>query len=253
MTRKGVLSAFHVRKGATAYSACEPTPFPYVRRYGPRFGSGAVCFMIPSMTAPVAHHMQTEGAMDARTYFLLLHEEAHWTAKSRRIFEVPTPDQWRAVLPGHNSIAWCIWHLAYGEDWGIAALRGDETLMRRDGWEERLEFAWPTFGVQMTADEAARVGAAIDLDALRAYYRAVYEETRRFAAGFDFDTLTMAVDPAVYAHALDLLQGDAFMREALVSWTTGDYLNIMALMDVHYHLDEADHMVRLLLPERRFT
>jgi hypothetical protein len=133
--------------------------------------------------------------MDARTYFLLLHEEAHWTGKARRVFDLPTPDQWRAVLPGHNSIAWCMWHIAYGENWGIAALRGDETLMRRDGWEGRLGFAWPTFGVQMTAEEAARVGEAIDLDVLRDYYRAVYEETRRFVQGFDFDTLEVPLDP----------------------------------------------------------
>jgi hypothetical protein len=192
--------------------------------------------------------------MDARTYFLMLHEEAHLTSKARRVLEVPTPEQWRAVLPGHNSIAWCVWHIAYGEDWGIAALRGDETLMRRDGWEGRLGFAWPTFGVQMTADEAAQVGRAIDLDVLRDYYRAVYEETRRFAQDFDFDTLDTPLEPQVYHHALDLLEGDEFMRTFIASWTAPrDYLNTMALMDVYYHLDEADHMVRMLLPEQQFT
>jgi hypothetical protein len=191
--------------------------------------------------------------MDARTYFLLLHEEAHWTGKARRVFRVPTPEQWRMTLPGHNSIAWCVWHIAYGEDWGIAALRGDETLMRRDGWEARLGFSWPTFGVQMTAEEAAGVGAAIDLDALRDYYRAVYEETRRFVEGFDFDTLD-AHHPGVYEHAIDLLGGNEFMREFIKSCTTPRfYLNVLALMDVYYHLDEADHMVRMLMPERQFT
>jgi hypothetical protein len=191
--------------------------------------------------------------MDARTYFLMLHEEAHWTGKARRVFEIPTPDQWRAVLPGHNSIAWCVWHIAYGEDWGIATLRRNETLMRRDGWEARLGFAWPTFGIQMTADEAAGVGEAIDLDALGAYYRAVYEETRRFAQGFDFDALDTQ-QPGLYEHAIELLGGNDFMREFIAAWTTArDYLNVMALMDVYYHFDEADHMIRLLLPERRFT
>ncbi len=191
--------------------------------------------------------------MDARTYFLLLLEEAHWSGKARRVFGVPTPDEWRTTLPGHNSVAWCVWHIAAGEDWGIAALRGDETLLRRDGWEARLGFAWPTFGVQMTAAEAARVGETIDLDALRAYYRAVYEETRRFALGFDFDTLDTH-DPVLYEHAIDLLGGDDFMREFIKSWTTPRaYLNVMALMDVYYHLDEADHMVRMLRPGERFT
>ena len=191
--------------------------------------------------------------MDARAYFLLLLEEAHWTGKARRVFGVPTPAEWRVVLPGHNSVAWCVWHIAYGEDWAIAALRGDDTLMRRDGWEERLSFSWPTFGVQMTAAEAARVGEAIDLDALRAYYRAVYEATRRFAAGFDFDALD-APHPTVYGHAIALLGGNDFMRDFIKSWTTPrNYLNTMALMDVYYHVDEADHVVRLLRPAERFT
>jgi hypothetical protein len=191
--------------------------------------------------------------MDARTYFLLLHEEAHWNGKARRVFGVPTPDEWRTTLPGHNSVAWCVWHIAYGEDWGIATLRGDEPLMRRDGWDGRLGFAWPTFGIQMTAAEAAWVGETIDLDALRAYYRAVYEETRRFALGFDFDRLDSHA-PALYEHALALLGGDAFMREFLKAWTTPrPYLNVMTLMDVYYHLDEADHMVRMLRPSERFT
>jgi hypothetical protein len=192
--------------------------------------------------------------MDARTYFLMLHEEAHCSGKARRVFEVPTPEQWRAVLPGHNSIAWCVWHIAYGEDWGIATLRGDETLMRRDGWETRLGFAWPTFGVQMTTAEVARISEDIVLDALRDYYGAVYEETRCFVQDFDFDTLDTPRDPQLYDHAIDLLGGNEFMRTFIASWTAPrNYVNIMALMDVYYHLDEADHMVRMLLPERRFT
>jgi hypothetical protein len=191
--------------------------------------------------------------MDARGYFLMLHEEAHWDGKARRVFGVPTPEEWRATLPGHNSVAWCVWHTAYGEDWAIATLRGDEVLMRRDGWEDRLGFAWPNFCVQMTEAEAARVGNEIGLDALREYYRAVYEETRRFAQGLDFDALDDD-DPALYPHAIDLLDGFAFMREFIASWTKPrDYLNIMALKDVYYHLDEADHMVRMLRPAERFT
>ena len=192
--------------------------------------------------------------MDALSYFLMLHEEAHYTGKARRVFEVPSPEQWRAVLPGHNSIVWCVWHIAYGEDWGIAALRGDETLMRHDGWETRLGVTWPTFGAQMTAAEVAQLSEAINLDALPDYYRAVYDETRRFVQNFDFDSLDTPLEPQVYDHALDLLGGDEFMRTFLEPWTVPrDYLNTMALMDVYYHLDEADHMVRMLLPERRFT
>jgi hypothetical protein len=191
--------------------------------------------------------------MDARTYFLLLHEEAHWAGKARRIFGLPTPEQWRATLPGHNSIAWCVWHIAAGEDWAVATLRGDEQLVKGDGWEARLNWSWPTFGVQMTEAEVAHLSAAIDLDALRQYHRAVYDETRRFVQGLDFDALD-APDPRLYDHAIALLGGMEFMRTLIGSWTSPrEYVNTMALMDVYYHFDEADHMVRLLMPERRFT
>ena len=80
--------------------------------------------------------------------------------KAQRVFTVPTPEQWRATLPGHNSIAWCVWHAAHGKDWSIAALRGDAKILTRDGWV-----------------------------ALRGYVDAVYAETRRFVQDFDFDTL----------------------------------------------------------------
>ena len=36
-------------------------------------------------------------------------------------------------------------------------------------------------------------------------------------------------------------------------WTTKrGYVNVMTLMDVYYHLDEADHVVRMLMPDRQF-
>jgi hypothetical protein len=44
------------------------------------------------------------------------------------------------------------------------------------------------------------------------------------------------------------------MRTFLTAWTTPRvYLNVMALMDVYYHFDEADHVMRLLRPDQRFT
>jgi hypothetical protein len=50
----------------------------------------------------------------------MLHEHAHSTGgKPRRVLAEPTPEQRRAVLPGHNSIAWIVWHIARGEDWGV--------------------------------------------------------------------------------------------------------------------------------------
>ena len=196
------------------------------------------------------------GAMDARTYFLLLHEEAHTRGKATRVFTVPTPEQWRALLPGHNSIAWNVWHIARGEDWAITTLRADEPLLTRASWDARLGVARRDFGMGMTAAEVAELSAAIDLDALRGYYDAVYAETRRFVEGFDFDTLDAPLDPRARSLVLasEAVAASEPLRGLVERWTTPrGYLNVMALMDVYYHLDEADHMVRMLLPERRFT
>ncbi len=194
--------------------------------------------------------------MDARTYFLMLHEEAHTRGKAVRVFTVPTPEQWRALLPGHNSIAWNVWHIARGEDWAIATLQADEPLLTREGWDARLGVARRDFGMGMTAQAVAQLSAAIDLDALRGYYDAVYAATRRFVEGFDFATLVAPLDPRARSLVLayQAVAASEPLRGLVERWTTPrPYLNVMALMDVYYHLDEADHMVRMLRPGERFT
>jgi hypothetical protein len=199
--------------------------------------------------------------MDAQTYFLMLHEEAHTRGKVVRVFGVPTPDQWRATLPGHNSIAWNVWHIARGEDWGVTVLRGDEQLLVRDGWDRRMGVTRRDIGTGMTTAEVAELSAAINLEALHGYWDAVYSETRRFVRQAGFDSLAKPLDAATRRRALDLLRAadgalpDFGPASPLPdSWVNGyPFLNVMALMDVYYHLDEADHMVRMLLPDRRFT
>jgi hypothetical protein len=184
----------------------------------------------------------------------MLHEEAHSRGKAARVFTVPTPEQWRALLPGHNSVAWNVWHIARGEDWGVnTMLRGHEQVLTRDGWDARMGVRRRDFGLGMTTAEVADLSAAIDLDALRGYYAAVTEETRRFAQVFDFDTLDEPVDlDACRALAPEGLGPDEPLRMHIARWTRRSYLNVMTLMDVYYHLDEADHMIRMLLPDRRF-
>ncbi len=71
--------------------------------------------------------------MDARTYFLMLHEEAHTRGKAVRVFTVPTPEQWRALLPGHNSSK-----RAKAPGWGSAEWR-----RRGDAWSRVLLCHWP--------------------------------------------------------------------------------------------------------------
>jgi hypothetical protein len=197
--------------------------------------------------------------MDARAYYLSLHEHAHGSGRTgiaKRVLGEPTPAQWRAILPGHNSITWCVWHIARGEDWAVRTmLQGQEQLLTRDGWDARLGVGRRDFGAGMTADEVAELSARIDLEALRAYYHAVVGETRRFAETLDFDALDQPLDvPARVALAPDAIAPAGSAVRALVERQTTQrwFLSVMTLADVYLLFAEADHTFRLPLPERRF-
>ena len=200
------------------------------------------------MTGGARKIARNEGMMDARTYFLMLHEHAHTSGKVSRVLTGATQEQWRAVLPGHNSVAWIVWHVARGEDWSITVLRGDEQLLTRDGWDRRMRVQRRDFGTGMTTGEMAVLSADINLEALRGYWDAVYAETRRFAQGLDFDALAEPVDAAFRRRALDLLAEWAEpLRATVERWTTRfAYLNVLSLLEVAAHFDEADHVIRML-------
>ena len=89
------------------------------------------------------------------------------------MLNLPSPEQMRVKLPGHNSIAWIIWHIARGEDWGVnVMLRGEEQALTRDDWNRRLGIKRLDIGTGMKEDEVAELTAKIDLGALREYFDA---------------------------------------------------------------------------------
>ncbi len=85
--------------------------------------------------------------LDVRDYYLALYYHAH--SKGRR--NGPSMRPWSVTtgpcLPGHNSVAWLLWHNARGEDWAIQTiLQGQEQLLTREGWGERMGVTYPGFG-----------------------------------------------------------------------------------------------------------
>ncbi len=138
--------------------------------------------------------------MDVRTYFQQLYDHAHGlgefpTAVARFVLTRATPEQMRLKLPGHNPIAWTIWHIARGEDWGVnTMLRCEEQVLTRDGWNQKMGVSELGFGYRMAEEDADALGATIDLDPLRSYYDAVCEQTKSFIETFDFDTLNDPID-----------------------------------------------------------
>jgi hypothetical protein len=189
--------------------------------------------------------------MDARAYFLELYRHAHGaeeypTAPASIVLNRLTPEQQRATLPGHNSVAWNVWHIARGEDWGInTMLRGAEQVLTAGDWNRKMGISEPGFGFGMTDEGAAQLSKSIDLAALRAYFDAVTAETLRFIETFDFDKLNAPLDVETrLSLAPDALEPQSESLRRLVGRqpaTNRWFLSVLTIQDVEAHFYEAVH------------
>jgi hypothetical protein len=196
--------------------------------------------------------------MDARAYFLMLYRDAHgdMPGTAQRILNEPTPEQMRNKPPGHNSIAWILWHIARAEDWAVnTMLRGHEQVLTRDNWNAKLRIARRDLGTGMTEDEVAELSARIDLEALRGYFDAVTAETRRFVETFDFDTLEDPLDvPSRLALAAEVsAPWSDVVRNLVERQTTNRWFLDVTMSGVYLHLSEASHVFQMISPERQFA
>jgi hypothetical protein len=196
--------------------------------------------------------------MDARSLFSLLYGPAHGTSApgspATAVLQGVSAEQMRIKLPEHNSIAWILWHLARGEDWGVnTMLRGVEQVLDREQWNPRLGLTRRDWGAGMTEAEVIELTQQIDLEALRGYFEAVTAETLRFLETFDFDELLEPLDvKARLALRPDALgPGSELLRAVIERQTTKRwFLTTMALNDVRLHWTEAEHVLHLLNPDR---
>ena len=191
--------------------------------------------------------------MDVREFFLYLHHSNHFTGTAARTLDAAMAPHYRTVLPGHNSVAWCLWHIARGEDWAIQTiLQGGEQLLTGDGWDRRMGIAYPGFGGGMGREEMIALSEQIDLEALRGYYTAAAEATQAYMRGFDFATIDVPFDVQSRLALVPEAEGPSpFLHEAFRRWTTPlVWLEVFALVDVSFHIDEADHVLNLVVPDR---
>ena len=125
--------------------------------------------------------------MDVRELLPRPPRATHFTGKAEWTLDAAMVPHYRTVLPGHNSVAWLLWHIARGEDWAIQTiLQGREQLLTREGWGERMGVTYPGFGGGMSREEMIALSEQIDLEALRGYYTAVAAATQAFMRTFDF-------------------------------------------------------------------
>jgi hypothetical protein len=104
----------------------------------------------------------------------------------------------------------------------------------------------------MAREEMIALSDTIDIDALRGYYQAVAEATRRAMQVFDFDTLRQPFDvDSRLALAPEAIGPSPFMRQMIPRWTTPwTWVEVFTLVDVALHVADADHVLHLLVPNR---
>ena len=98
-------------------------------------------------------------------------------------------DRWTdAVGPGGSSIAWLAFHTTYHADLAVnAVLRGDGPLLAT--WRDDLGLGNVPAAVGLGEAEQPELTAALDLDRLVPYVRAVHAGAADWLAGLDVDTL----------------------------------------------------------------
>ena len=195
--------------------------------------------------------------MDAKALFLDFHRYTHGDVPSSASMVMgATPDQMRVTRPGHNSIAWLLWHIARGEDWAInAMLRGEPELWTRDGWMGRCGVEGLDWGPGMSQAEVDDLSHRIDIDALKEYYRAVAVNTRDFIETFDFERLDEPFDAKTRLAEIPhtIIPAGHLVRRIVDAQTTQHwFLSVMAQHDPQLHIGEAGHMYRVVVGDESF-
>lgn len=193
--------------------------------------------------------------LDARDYYLELYDHTHFQGKAKIVLGIDRATYGRTVLPEHNSVAWIIWHIARGEDWTVHTILGErEQLLTRDGWDSRMNAPQPGFGGGMPRADMIELSERIDLDELWDYYHAVADATLTFAREFDFDRLDEPFDiDSRLALVPEAVGPSAAMHRMMARWTTPRvWIDVMTVVDVALHIEEAEHVLRQLMPDGDF-
>jgi hypothetical protein len=134
-------------------------------------------------------------------------------------------------------------------------LQGGEQLLTRDAWDQRMGAAYPGFGGGMSREEMITLSEQINLEALRAYYTAAAEATQAYMRGFDFATIEAPFDvQSRLALAPDAEGPSPFLQQAFRRWTTPlVWLEVFTLVDVALHIEEACHILDLVVPDREIV
>ena len=117
-------------------------------------------------------------------------------------------------LKFEHSIAWIIWHIARIEDMTMnILLAGKLQVFHQDDWLTKLKITIVHTGnVVMDSADVTELSQSIDIDALKAYRRAVGRSTREQVTSLQPAELRRKVDPA---RLQSLLEDGSVAHEAM--------------------------------------
>src|SRR5262250_2434446 len=101
--------------------------------------------------------------MDAVEFFLLRYGDLHRPLVDDLLKGLSDSQIRGRPVPGVNTIAWLLWHMARIEDVGINRFFVDEAQVLDGGWAARLGVGRRDVGTGMSDGEVEALSARIDL------------------------------------------------------------------------------------------
>ena len=158
-----------------------------------------------------------------------------------------TEEQIRRIpMNCEHSVAWCIWHLARIEDVAMNLLvAGSPQVLNRENWLERIKVAVRDTGNAMDAEAVARLSAAIEIEALRAYRVAVGRRTREIVQQLEPGALKQRVDPLRVQRVWDegaVVEG---ARGIVDYWSRRNIAGLLLMPATRHNLTHLNEALRL--------
>jgi hypothetical protein len=176
--------------------------------------------------------------------FLIRYRFSH-PGMSRGLLADLTDEQIRRPpCPGVNILTWLVWHIARVEDIGINRFVADgEQVFDGGDWSTKLGVSRRDFGTGMTPEEALALSAAIDVEALHAYWDAVESRTMAVVPDLRVEDLDTILD-AAHVHRIFAQDGldtpeALWVRDYMEGQPRGFFLIHLGLTHCLVHRGEA--------------
>jgi hypothetical protein len=138
------------------------------------------------------------------------HSEA-WSFEDEVLQHISEESLRRIPKNGEHSITWILWHIARIEDVTMNLLvAGCPQILFSDGWLEQMNATICHTGNAMSAEAVAKLSAALNIEALKAYRIAVGRRTREIVQQLPPQELRRKPE----AFRLDQIKAEAAVVEA---------------------------------------